>query len=74
MNETHLRQFYENKGMLAAVNEFFIENLKRMAVDTVFDKKATAGIYEAKKLLDLSFDKLDELYGKIPSAEIANSR
>jgi hypothetical protein len=74
MNNYNLKTFYDNKPLREAFQSFLIEQLKTMAVDTVFDKKATAGIYEAKKVIDRAFEKLDELYGKIESPIIPNSR
>ena len=69
-----LRQFYSNEIEREAVKEFMIQNLKEMAVDRVFDKKAVAGIYEGKKAIEKAFDKLEELYGIIKPVEPTNSR
>jgi hypothetical protein len=63
-----LKQFYENSPQRDAVQAFMIEQLREMAVERVFDKKAISGIYEARKVVDIAFDKLEELYAvKKPS-------
>lgn len=69
-----LRQFYNDIHTREAVKEFMIANLRETAVEKVFNKGAVAGIYEAKKAIDKSFDKLDELYGIIDKPVITNSR
>ena len=62
-----LQQFYENIGMRETVKEFIIEHLKKHAVDQIFSKQATAGIYEAKKAVDDAFSRMQELFEKKPS-------
>ena len=57
-----LRQFYLNEHEREAVKEFMIQVLKERAVDKVFNKKAIAGVYEARELIDEMFNKLEELY------------
>ena len=73
MNQT-LKQFYDNENGREAVKLFMVEQLREMAVEQVFNKKAIAGIYEARKVIDKTFDKLAELYGKIEEPIISNSR
>jgi hypothetical protein len=69
-----LKLFYENETQREAVKTFLIDNLKEMAVDTVFDKKATAGIYEAKKVIDKSFEKLEEIFAERKPTVIDSAR
>jgi hypothetical protein len=69
-----LKQFYENENGREAVKQFMIEQLREMAVERVFDKKAIAGIYETRKLIDKMFDKLAEQYGIVEEPIISNSR
>ncbi len=69
-----LQQFYTNETMREAVKAFLIDQLKEMAIETVFDKKATAGIYEARKVIDKAFDKLIELYKPEEKPVIESSR
>ncbi len=65
-----LNQFYNEETKREAVKTFLIERLKEMAIETVFDKKATAGIYEARKVIDRAFERLEELYK--PKSKIIN--
>lgn len=69
-----LLSFYNNIHEKEAVKEFFYKTLQEMAVERVFEKKDVAGIYEAKRLIDNSFDKLDTLYGKIEEAKPTTPR
>jgi hypothetical protein len=69
-----LSLFYQNEVEREAVREFFIKNLEEMAVERVFDKQSVAGIYEARKVITRSFDKLDELFGKPKVQKTFNSR
>ena len=57
-----LRQFYLNEHEREAVKEFMIQVLKERAVDKVFNKKAIAGVYEARQTIDDVFNKLEEMY------------
>lgn len=69
-----LLSFYNNIHEKEAVKKFFQETLEAMAVERVFEKKDIAGIYEAKRVLDDSFDKLDTLYGKIKETKPTSPR
>ena len=69
-----LALFYQNEAEREAVREFLIKNLEEMAVERVFDKQSVAGIYEARKVISRSFDKLDELFGKPKVQKQFNSR
>lgn len=73
MNPT-LKQFYDNELLRENVKEFFIKTLKEMAIDRVFGKQAISGLYEAKKMVDLAFDKLEETYGLKNNHTIDNAR
>jgi len=73
MNNT-LRNFYMNESEREAVKLFLLENLKELAWDRAFKNETVEGIYEAKELIERSFNKLDELYGKIDVVIINNSR
>ena len=73
MNAT-LKQFYDNEIEREAVREFMISVLGEMAVEKAFDGKSTSGIQEARECVEKSFDKLGELYGKMKTAVINNSR
>jgi hypothetical protein len=73
MNEI-LRQFYNTEAMRETVKAFMIEVLKERAVDKVFNKKAIAGVYEARQTIDDAFDKLEELYGVKDKPVITNSK
>ncbi len=69
-----LRQFYEEETKREAVKNFLIEQLKEMAIDTIFNKKATAGIYEARKVIDKAFDELVDRYTVEKPKQIESSR
>ncbi len=74
MNNTILQQFYENKVMREYMKSYFIETLKEIAVAQAMAGESTLGIKEANLAVEKSFDKLQQLYGKIPSSKIPNSR
>lgn len=57
-----LKHFYEDEHTREAFKAFQIQVLHEMAVDKVFDKKAIAGMYEAKKVVERSFEKLEETF------------
>jgi hypothetical protein len=69
-----LQQFYNDTATREAVKAFMVDTLREMAVERVFDKKAVAGIYEGKKAIEKSFDRLEELYATIKTPIIQNSR
>jgi hypothetical protein len=69
-----LQQFQLNEILREAVKAFMIEQLREMAVERVFDKKAISGIYEARKVVDATFDKLEELYAEKKKPLIESSR
>lgn len=72
MNEQALAQFYGNEVMRESVHEFMIEALREVAAEHAFAGQDTAGIYEAKKAVELTFTKLRELYSKEPKPETEN--
>lgn len=69
-----LKQFYDDEGQREAVREFMIEVLGEMAIERAFDGKPTVGIQEARELVEKTFNKLAEKYGKIEKPIISNSR
>ena len=69
-----LQLFYNDKIMRDTVKEFLLINLKDLAVETVFNKKDIVGIFEAKKVIDNSFEKLEELFMKKGKPIINSSR
>jgi len=73
MNAT-LQQFYDNEGQREAVKVFMVETLKEMTVELAFEGKSVVGIPETSKLIDRTFDRLEELYGKIEKPIINNPR
>lgn len=72
MNQLAL--FFQNIAMREAVKEFLVANLAEMAVDKTFAGESVSGIKDAKDCVDKSFTKLEEMYGKIKTVEIPNSR
>ena len=72
MNPLH--QFYTDEHMREAVKNFLVTELEETTVERVFDKKDIIGIYEAKELIEKSFDKLDNLYGKKDNVIITSPR
>lgn len=69
-----LRRFYEDKGTRDTVRAFQTELLKEMAVEKVFAGEDVSGMQEALMLVEKTFDRLDEIYGKIKSTEPETSR
>lgn len=51
-----------------------IEVLKEIAVEKTFAGEPVLGIQEARLLIERTFDKLDELHGKIEKPVINNPR
>lgn len=74
MNPMILKQFHENIPLREAVRTFMLAMLREVAADRAFTGESTTGIIEAKEVVDKSFDKLDELYGKIEKSEIPSPR
>lgn len=66
--------FYNNEIEREAVKEFLIGQLKELAVERAFDGEGVTGIKEGRDTIVRSFDKLDELYGKIKVNPEQNSR
>lgn len=69
-----LKNFYNNVAQREAVKEFLIANLKDLTVELAFEGKEVKGIPEAKRAIEKAFEKLDEIYGKIETPPIINSR
>ncbi len=65
INPAYLKNFYENESMRETVKSFMVDVLKEIAVQKTFDGEETTGIKDARELVDKTFDKLKELYGKI---------
>ncbi len=66
--------FYRNPSEREAVKAFMIETLAQMAVDKAFNREDVNGIADARDLIDKTFQKLGEKYGKIEEPVIHNSR
>ena len=60
-----LRKLYELPEMCEAFKQFQIQVLEEIAIERVFSKEDTTAIADAKEVIIKSFDKLDEIYGKI---------
>lgn len=69
-----LFKFHQNKAQREIVKAFLIQNLKELAVARTFNGEPVTGIKDAKEAIDKSFDKLEEIYGKIKEKKIPNSR
>ena len=69
-----LQTFYTNTPEKEAVQAFLMAQLREMAADMALDGKDVSGIKDAADLVTRTFDKLDELYGKIETVKEQNSR
>lgn len=69
-----LKNFYSNEHQRETVKQFQLEVLSEMAVDAVFAGEDVKGFADAKKLIEKSFDKLNDMYGKIEGDIISNSK
>lgn len=69
-----LQTFYINTPEKEAVQAFLLAQLREMAADMALDGEDVSGIKDAADLVTRTFDKLDELYGKIEEAKEQNSR
>ncbi len=69
-----LNQFYNNEGLREAVRTFMVECLADMAVEKTFDGDSVVGIKEARDLIDVMFNKLEEKYAKLEAPIIRNSK
>jgi len=69
-----LQTFYTNTPEKEAVQEFLMAQLREMAADMALDGEDVSGIKDAADLVTRTFDKLDEMYGKIETAREQNSR
>lgn len=58
--------------MRETIKAFLIAQLEDYAIEQIFNKQSTAGIYEAKKVIDKSFSALEELFKK-PDAKGTSS-
>lgn len=59
-----LKQFHNDEHTREAVKEFFLSELDKYALESVYDGKDTTGIKDAKKVIENAFIELRELYGK----------
>lgn len=66
--------FYNNEHEREAVKAFLMEQLGSLAIERAFDGDDVVGIKEARDTIVRSFNKLDEMYGKIKTAPEQNSR
>jgi len=69
-----LQLFYLNTGERESFKAFLIGVLEERAVEKVFSKQATAGIYEARKVIDEAFQTLEEMYAPKVVPIIESSR
>lgn len=69
-----LQTFYTNTPEKEAVQAFLMAQLREMAADMALDGEDVSGIKDAADLVTRTFDKLDELYGKIETVKEQNSR
>lgn len=69
-----LQTFYTNTPEKEAVQSFFMAQLREMAADMALDGEDVSGIKDAADLVTRTFDKLDEMYGKIETVKEQNSR
>lgn len=69
-----LQRFYGDKPMSEAVQAFMIQVLRDMAADQAFKGVDVSGIRDANMCIDKTFDKLEEIYGKIEHIEVPNPR
>lgn len=74
MNPNQLQIFHSNEIMREQVKDFLIEQLRELAIERVFGKQAISGIYEARKVITLAFDRMDELFTKQKKGTIQSSR
>lgn len=69
-----LQTFYTNTPEKEAVQSFLMAQLREMAADMALDGEDVSGIKDAADLVTRTFDKLDEMYGKIETVKEQNSR
>ncbi len=69
-----LQRFHGDKPMFEAVKSFIEGTLREMAADKAFAGEDVSGIKDANDCLIKSFDKLQELYGKMKQEDIPNPR
>ena len=69
-----LQQFYENVGMRETVKQFFIDELKKKAIDGVLNKQSTAGIYEANRAIEAGFLELERMFQKNKKRAVDTAR
>lgn len=69
-----LAQFYGNETQKKAVYDFLVEQLKEQALENVFARGETQHFADAKDSIDRAFNRLQEIYGKIPIPVINSSR
>lgn len=69
-----LKNFHSDVHTREAVHAFMLEFLREKAVDKVFSKQAIAGVYEAKKIIDEAFNKLEEMFAEKKAPVIESSR
>lgn len=74
MNQSALRTFYENETEREAVKEFLIECLEEVAVKRVMSRENTTSLADAKDVVEETFIKLSELFGKKPKPNVQSSR
>ena len=75
MNQPNLLGiFYKDEHTRNAVKEFMINMLEDMVIKKVFNNEPVTGIYEAKALVEKSFNKLEEIYEPPQKKVVESSR
>lgn len=69
-----LQLFYNNEIEREAVKAFMFAILRENAADKALDGEDTSGFVDAKECVQKTFDKLDELYGRIKPPKPSNTR
>lgn len=64
VNQPELKKFWDDGTMKQAVEEYLAMHLDAMALTRVYRKEDTAGIADAKEIIDNAFAELDDLFGK----------
>lgn len=66
--------FYRNENERNAVKAFMVSELREMAADMAMNDEPVNGVYEASRLIDKVFNRLEELYGDKPVASVQSTR
>lgn len=70
-----LQQFFETPAIKEAVKAYLLEELATKAIEAVFQKKSTAGIYEANRVIEDCFRDGEKRYQQATEKKVIdNSR